>query len=83
VVFYSICGGFKLALTDPAVIEGLYLINQTGQHDLFAPKTSCFGDVQKSVIDQEKVVKITDSDLWEEYRALDFLRKTHPLDGCK
>ncbi|MDR0447919.1 MAG: DNA polymerase III subunit alpha [Treponema sp.] len=49
--------------------------------ELFETKTmSAYGGKSLSVITpQELKIKITDSDLWEEYKTLGFLRNVHPL----
>jgi DNA polymerase-3 subunit alpha/error-prone DNA polymerase len=59
------------------------IINKKGIRnlDLFVAEVSPFFDItQNSVIAPQvkKAVK-SDNDLWEEYNALGFLRKTHPL----
>jgi DNA polymerase-3 subunit alpha/error-prone DNA polymerase len=52
-----------------------------GQDELFAAEASpAVGVMAKSVIAANKrVVQKSDNDLWEEYRAMGFLRKVHPL----
>ena len=78
-VFDSIAGGLPRPIQARRLLAYNSRKNLTGQEDLFAAEAiPAFGAVQKSVIAQKKATK-GDNDLWEEYRALGFLRNVHPL----
>jgi DNA polymerase-3 subunit alpha/error-prone DNA polymerase len=80
-VFDSIADGL------PRIFQARQLLGSNAgkpkpnQNDLFAAESSpVFGTVTKSAIaPQPNKVKKTDKDLWEEYKALGFLRNLHPL----
>jgi DNA polymerase-3 subunit alpha/error-prone DNA polymerase len=51
-----------------------------GQHDLFAAETGpLYGVAASPAIAPSRRPEKTDGELWEEYKALGFLRKLHPL----
>ena len=79
-VFDSIADGLPRPLQARRLLGANDML-KPGQQDLFTSETSpVFGTMQKTLIaPQVKKVQKTDNDLWEEYRALGFLRNTHPL----
>jgi len=80
-VFDSIAGGLSRSLQARRLLAANTGTVKKEQQDLFtAELSSAFGIVQKTVLaPQVKNVQKTDADLWEEYRALGFLRNIHPL----
>jgi DNA polymerase-3 subunit alpha/error-prone DNA polymerase len=85
-VFDSIAGGLKRTTQARRLLGtlagGAYKGHDDSSHlELFAAESApAFGFTASTVIApaQKKVVK-NDTDLWEEYRALGFLRNLHPL----
>ena len=78
-VFDSIAEGLPRQIQARRLLAHNAGKNKTGQEDLFSAEASpVFSTMQKSVIAPRKVTK-SDNDLWEEYRALGFLRNIHPL----
>jgi DNA polymerase-3 subunit alpha/error-prone DNA polymerase len=80
-VFDSIALGLKRTMQARRLLGTIAGGAHKGQDDLFAAEAvPAFGFAASTVIApaQKKVVK-SDTDLWEEYRALGFLRNLHPL----
>ncbi|MDR2951700.1 MAG: DNA polymerase III subunit alpha, partial [Treponema sp.] len=74
-VFDSIAGGLPRPLQARKLLGANALASKAGQRNLFvAEAPPFFGALMKP-----SVVPNADNDLWEEYRALGFLRNAHPL----
>jgi DNA polymerase-3 subunit alpha/error-prone DNA polymerase len=80
-VFDNIAGGLTRALQARFLLSANSAAAKQEQNELFTVDISpVYNSLPKTAIaPQIKKAPVTDSDLWEEYRALGFLRKTHPL----
>ena len=80
-VFDSISDGMPRQLQARRLLAANYGRPKGGQEELFtADVHPVYEYKRKTVIaPQEKKVKLSDDDLWGEYRALGFLRNLHPL----
>jgi len=82
-VFDSIAGGVSRQIQARRLL-GMRNEKLTMSNDLFLNnneqlKTSNKNEHKLFVAPSDKKVQMPDNDLWEEYRALGFLRKVHPL----
>jgi DNA polymerase-3 subunit alpha/error-prone DNA polymerase len=80
-VFDSIADGLPRQIQARRLLGANIGKPKTGQAELFTAEPSAvFGSITKTVIaPHEKKVQKSDTDMWEEYKALGFLRNTHPL----
>jgi len=80
-IFDSIANSIPRYLQARRLLGANSAPNRKGQNDLFsASVSSVFGEAQKTVIAPSvRNVQKTDNDIWEEYKALGFLRNLHPL----
>ena len=79
--FDSISGGLTRSLQARHLLGANQGKLKKGQNELFAAEASpVFRIIRKNnIAPQVMKVQKTDHDLWEEYRALGFLRNVHPL----
>jgi DNA polymerase-3 subunit alpha/error-prone DNA polymerase len=80
-VFDSIADGLPRALQARRLLGANAGNRNTAQADLFAPEPDkVFGGMRKNtLVPVLPNMPKTDGDLWNEYRALGFLRNSHPL----
>jgi DNA polymerase-3 subunit alpha/error-prone DNA polymerase len=79
-VFDSIADGLPRTMQARRLLAANTGVAKKGQHELFAAEAAPFyGVTTTAVIAPSVKVKKNDHDLWEEYRALGFLRHVHPL----
>jgi len=79
-VFDSISGGLPRHLQARRLLSARNREWGAGNGELFAADDTPVYGVKKPVIaPSQNMVGKTENDLWEEYRALGFLRKNHPL----
>jgi DNA polymerase-3 subunit alpha/error-prone DNA polymerase len=80
-VFDSIADGMPRILQARSLLSANVGKNKHGQTDLFTadPAPIYHFTPNNTLTVEKKKVQVSDSDLWEEYNALGFLRKLHPL----
>ena len=80
-VFDSIAHGLTRTLQARFLLSANAAAGRSEQKELFALDTATlYCESPKTFIaPQPKSLRLADNELWEEYRALGFLRKTHPL----
>jgi DNA polymerase-3 subunit alpha/error-prone DNA polymerase len=79
--FDGIAGGLSRTMQARRLLAASAGVVKKGQCDLFAAEAGLsYGFTKPAAIAPPlKQVRETDTDLWEEYRALGFLRNVHPL----
>jgi DNA polymerase-3 subunit alpha/error-prone DNA polymerase len=80
-VFDGIAGGLSRTMQARRLLAANTGTAKKGQHDLFAAEAGPSYGIAKPAVIAPSVerIKKTETDLWEEYRALGFLRNVHPL----
>jgi DNA polymerase-3 subunit alpha/error-prone DNA polymerase len=79
-IFDSIAGGLPRTMQARRLLGTLAGAAHKGQNDLFAAEpVPAFGVASVVISPARKREVKTNNDLWEEYRALGFLRRVHPL----